>query len=71
VKAVENPRDNLRVITRLVDEVLAAPDAPDDFSSLKEDVKQLCADHNIAYDSDVTATAIESALARRRKTRAS
>jgi hypothetical protein len=58
-------RRNLGVITRLVHEVLSAPDAATDFASLKADVKQACAKYHVTYDADVVGTALESALAQR------
>lgn len=64
-------RRNVGVITRLVHEVIGAPGAASDFSSLKEDVKQACATYHIAYDAEVVGSALESALAQRHAARTS
>lgn len=60
------PKDNLSVITKLVHTVLADLNQPQDFASLKADVKTQCAQKHIAYDADVVGRALESALAQRR-----
>lgn len=60
------PKDNLAVITKLVHTVLADLNQPQDFASLKADVKTQCAQKHIAYDADVVGRALESALAQRR-----
>lgn len=60
------PKDNLRVITKLVHTVLADINQPQDFASLKADIKTQCALKHIAYDAEVVGRALESALAQRK-----
>lgn len=62
-RPVENPHENVRVITRLVHDACREWN---DFADVKESVKTACAFHRIAYDSDVVGKAIESAMKQRR-----
>lgn len=63
-RPVENPKENIRVITRIVHAAL--DDGWTNFTDIKEDVKTRCASAHIAYDADVVGKAIESALSQRR-----
>jgi hypothetical protein len=60
------PSDSYRVVLKLVHQaILGTPDRS--FANLKDIVKSQCAQHQIAYDADVVAKAIESALTSTRK----
>lgn len=63
-RPVENPKENVRVITKIVHATL--DEGWTTFTDIKEDVKLRCAHAHIAYDADVVGKAIESALAQRR-----
>jgi hypothetical protein len=69
VQAVENPRDNVAVITRVAHDVIAGSEYTD-FPSLKEDLKQRCRDLGISWDPEVMGGALESALSQRARKRA-
>ena len=59
------PKDNMRVITKIAHTVIAAePKAG--FADLKEAARMACAKAHIAYDAETVGAALESALAQRR-----
>lgn len=61
-----SPRENVPVIRALLQDVLR--EAPHDasFTDLKDLAKDACAKHDIDYDADTVASALEQAMARRR-----
>jgi hypothetical protein len=61
---VENPRDNLSIITKLAHLLLNEPDHPTGVD-LKEALKDSCARKHIAYDSTTIGLALDSAEAQR------
>lgn len=61
---------NPRVIRELVGHVLAQADPSEDFAGLKELAKRACAKHRLVYDADVVGSALEQALARQQRKRA-
>lgn len=60
-----NPKDNSRVITRLIHTILDTPDHPTGFADLLDLAKTACAQKHIAYNSEIVGGALESALAQR------
>lgn len=68
-RAVENPADNLSIITKLAHEVLDLLEhTPDvEVGEVMESVKRRCALYHIAYDSGVVSTAINSACFQRQR----
>ncbi len=67
---VLHPKQNIKVITKLVHTVLERPDPPTAFADIKFDVEELCAKQHILRDSVVVGEAIESALVQRQRKRA-
>ena len=64
--AATPPLLNIKILTKIAHEVLKKTDTPREFSSVKEDIKQLCAQRQIAFTAESVGAAVESAWASRR-----
>lgn len=71
-KSYDKPDRNVSVITKIVHEVLTKNNGgpPMRDADIAYDVKQLCADRDIAYDSEVVGRAIDSAQFQQKRARA-
>lgn len=70
--AAETPTkaDNrLQVMVKMAHVSLDNGTSPDDYSSVKEDVKQLCSDAGILYEPELAGKAVDSALTQRKRRR--
>lgn len=66
-RPVENPNDNLSIVTKLAHEAIDIEGMNADLGQLADAVKSLCAIRGIAYNSEVVRKAVDSALAQRRR----